>query len=166
MNLIRDIGRKIGVGKSLSAIFLPPSSCLLLIAYSLADAADNEVYEPTRESLSREHSRKGIVYDDPHRIRMGTTKTHDGDIRFTRSKDGKTIYATRMSWPQEAFTLTSLAAGGVGEDVEIKTIALLGSNAEIQWERTDKGIVIIPPSTPVFESKDWPVMFKLKSAAQ
>ena len=97
---------------------------------------------------------------------MGTTKTHDGDIRYTRSKDGKTIYATRMSWPEEAFTLTSFATGGVGEDVEIKTIFLLGSDAEIQWKRTDKGIVIIPPSTPVFESNDWLVMFKLKSADQ
>lgn len=77
--------------------------------------------------------------------------------------DGKTIYATRMSWPEEAFTLTSFAAGGVGEDVQIKTILMLGSDAEIQWERTDKGIVIIPSSTPVFESNDWPVMFKLET---
>jgi alpha-L-fucosidase len=119
--------------------------------------------EPGQEFFFREHSRKGIVYDDPHRIRMGTTKTYDGDIRYTRSKDGKTIYATRMSWPEEAFTLASFAADRVGEDVKIKTIFLLGSDADIQWKRTDKGIVIIPPSTPVFESNDWPVMFKLET---
>ena len=50
----------------------------------------------------------------------------------------------------------------MGEDVEIKAIFLLGSDADIQWKRTDKGIVITPPSTPVFESNDWPVMFKLE----
>jgi len=71
-----------------------------------------------------------------------------------------------MSWPQEAFTLTSFAAGGVGEGVEIKTSALLRSDAEIHWKRADKGIVIIPPSTPVFESCDWPAMFKVNRAAQ
>ena len=71
-----------------------------------------------------------------------------------------------MSWPEQAFTLTSFAAGGVAENVKIKTIFLLGSDAEIQWKSTDKGIVITPPSTPVFESNDWPVMFKLNSAAQ
>lgn len=68
-----------------------------------------------------------------------------------------------MSWPEEAFRLISCAAGCVGEDVKIKTVFLLGSDAEIQWKRTGKGIVIIPPSTPVFESDDWPVTFKLET---
>ena len=81
---------------------------------------------------------------------------------YTCSKDGKTIYATRLSWPEHAFTLTSFAAGGVGKDVKINSVALLGSDAEIQWKRAGEGIAITPPSTPVLESKDWPVTFKLE----
>lgn len=118
--------------------------------------------EAGEDFFFREHTHEGIVYDDPERIRMGTAKTYDGDIRYTCSKDGKTIYATRLSWPEHAFTLTSFAAGGVGKDVKINSVALLGSDAEIQWKRAGEGIAITPPSTPVLESKDWPVTFKLE----
>lgn len=119
--------------------------------------------EPGQKFLFRERSHKGIVYDDPERIRMGTIRIYEGDIRYTRSKDGKTIYATRMSWPETAFTLTSFAPGNVGEHAEIRSIRLLGSDAKIQWTRTAKGIVIAPPPTPVFKNSDWPVMFKLET---
>lgn len=58
--------------------------------------------------------KKGIVFDDPQRIRTGRLKLHGGDIRFTRSKDGRTIYAAHLSWPQKPLTLTSFSANGAG----------------------------------------------------
>ena len=104
---------------------------------------------------------KGNVYKDPEKVPMGRYKLNDGDIRFTRSKDSKTIYATRLTWPEESFTLTSFGADAVGKDIEISSIELLGSDAPVKWKRTTEGIVITPPKHPVFEDATWPVMFKL-----
>ncbi len=104
---------------------------------------------------------KAHVYNDPERIQMGRFKLNDGDIRFTRSKDGQNIYATRLGWPKKTFTISSFSKIAVAKDVKIKSISLLGSDAEISWSRTDKGIVITPPADAVFEDDMWPVTFKL-----
>ena len=108
-----------------------------------------------------ENNRKGQVYDDPERIPMGRTKLNEGDVRFTRSKDGKIIYATRLAWPDKPFTLSSFSEKGVGKEVGIKSVSLLGGDAQVTWKRTKDGIVITPSAKPVFENEDWPVMFKL-----
>ena len=105
--------------------------------------------------------KKGKVYDDPGKVAMGRYKLNGGDIRYTRSKDGKAIYATRLAWPEEPFTLTSFGADAVGKDIEIKSVELLGSDAPVKWKRTAEGLVISPPMQPVFEDVTWPVMFKL-----
>jgi alpha-L-fucosidase len=105
--------------------------------------------------------KKGKVYDDPEKIKMGRYKLHPGDIRYTRSKDGKAIYATRLAWPKEPFTLTSFSSKGAGGDVQIKSVSLLGSDAKVSWKKTPEGLVITPPAKPVFDDAKWPVMFKL-----
>jgi alpha-L-fucosidase len=106
-------------------------------------------------------NKKGKVYDDPEKVEMGRYKLHPGDIRYTRSKDGKIIYATRLAWPEEPFTLTSFGADAVGKDVQIASVELLGSAEQVVWNRTDEGLVITPPAKPVFDDAEWPVMFKL-----
>jgi alpha-L-fucosidase len=111
--------------------------------------------------VSKDES-KGKVYQDPEKIPMGRYKLHPGGIRYTRSKDGRVIYATRLAWPEEPFVLTSFAADGIGKDVEIKSVSLLGCSAEVQWERTANGLVVNPPVEPVFEDREWPVMFRLE----
>ena len=106
-------------------------------------------------------NKKGKVYDDPEKVDMGRYKLNPGDIRYTRSKDGKVIYATRLAWPEKPFTLTSFSSEGVGGDVQIKSVSLLGSDAEVTWKKTPEGLLITPPAQPVFEDPEWPVMFKL-----
>lgn len=85
----------------------------------------------------------------------------DSVVRFTQSKDGRILYAARLGWPKEPFTLTSFAADGIAKDVSVKSISLLGSKGKIKWERTKKGITITPPSKPVLKNENWPVVFKL-----
>jgi len=104
---------------------------------------------------------KGIVYRDPDKVAMGRYKLNGGDIRYTRSKDGKAIYATRLAWPEEPFTLTSFGADAVGKDVQIASVDLLGSDEQVAWKRSAEGLVITPPTKPVFEDPEWPVMFKV-----
>jgi alpha-L-fucosidase len=108
--------------------------------------------------------KKGNVYDDPEKVEMGRYKLHPGDIRYTRSKDNKAIYATRLAWTEEPLTLTSFGLDAVGKDVQIASVELLGSDEQVAWKRSAEGLVITPPSKQVFDDPEWPVMFKLMVA--
>ena len=60
------------------------------------------------------------------------------DVRFTRSKDGKTVYAIVLGVPTEPVRITSLS----GE--KITAVTLLGSDAKLDW-RQDANAVVIQP---------------------
>ncbi|WP_282124705.1 alpha-L-fucosidase [Algibacter mikhailovii] len=104
---------------------------------------------------------RGKVYEDPEAVPMGAIKLNKADIRYTRSKDNKSVYATILAWPKEPVTLTSFSKDGVGKSLEIKNITLLGSDEIINWKHKEEGIVIKAPSKPVFSDQNWPVTFKL-----
>jgi alpha-L-fucosidase len=106
--------------------------------------------------------KKGIVFDDPTTVRRGRLKLHEQDIRFTRSKDGGTIYAARLAWPPKPFIVSSFSATGVGKDLKVGSISLLGSSEKIEWARTESGITITPPATGPFADEGWPVIFKIE----
>ncbi|MEI8293212.1 MAG: alpha-L-fucosidase [bacterium] len=77
------------------------------------------------------------------------------DIRFTQSKDGKTLYAIVMGVPKESLKIKSLA----GE--KIQGISLLGSDAKLNWKQEADALVIQPAA-------EWPcqhaVTFKITTA--
>jgi alpha-L-fucosidase len=60
------------------------------------------------------------------------------DIRFTQSKDGRTLYAIVLGVPAEPVRITSLA----GE--KIACVALLGSDARLDWKPEADALVIQP----------------------
>jgi len=69
------------------------------------------------------------------------------DVRFTTTKDGKTLYAIAMGWPAGGkLTIKSLATdsphlpGGIGE------VKLLGPKARITTQRTTDGLVVTFPT--------------------
>jgi alpha-L-fucosidase len=62
----------------------------------------------------------------------------DGDVRFTRK--GNTLYAIALEWPEEEFSLTSLAGK------EVQKVEMLGLNGPITWKQDGKGLVIQPPA--------------------
>ena len=68
------------------------------------------------------------------------------DIRFTLSKDGKTIYAIVLSWPDREVRISSLSkkAGLLTES--ISGITLLGNSTSVKWEQLEDALVIQPPS--------------------
>jgi alpha-L-fucosidase len=76
-----------------------------------------------------------------------------GDIRFTQSKDGKTLYAFFLGWPSEAsLNIRSLRAGAGGEpallDKSILSVALLGSSERLQWTQDGAGLHVKLPGIP------------------
>ncbi|MEO1010076.1 MAG: alpha-L-fucosidase [Bacteroidota bacterium] len=64
------------------------------------------------------------------------------DIRFT--KKGKKLYAILLDWPSGGtIEIKSLGANsGYAEDLDVKNIILLGSDAKLQYNQTDSGLLI------------------------
>ena len=122
--------------------------------------------EPGTQLVWRDYGRfdaAGMVYHDPSRVKTGNTKFSSGDIRYTCSKEGRTIYAARFSWPAKPFILSAFSAAGAGKDVQITGVRLLGSDQNIVWSRDDKGLCITPPDKALFENPAWPVIFRLET---
>jgi len=69
------------------------------------------------------------------------------DIRFTRSKDNKTLFAIVLGkqLAGNSVTITSLATGGIGADTQISKVELLGSKGVIKWRRDASKLVITFP---------------------
>ncbi len=71
------------------------------------------------------------------------------DFRFTTSKDGTTLYAIALGWPENGvWTVTSLAAGNTALlGGEIERVELLGQPGALDWKRTAQGLEIKTPAT-------------------
>ena len=74
------------------------------------------------------------------------------DIRFTQTKDGRTLYAFFLGWPKDGkLTIRSLKQRDGGEpallDKTIGKLTLLGSGEKIQWSRDAGGLHVTLPAT-------------------
>jgi alpha-L-fucosidase len=70
------------------------------------------------------------------------------DIRFTRSKEGKVLYAIILGWPaggklsvKSLSTKTRIAAG------PIKAITLVDGGKAVQWARDEQALTITMPAS-------------------
>jgi len=66
------------------------------------------------------------------------------DIRFTQSKDGKTVYAVMLGWPSESTVTLKSLADGKGP-ARISSVALLGSAGKLKWVRNADGLTVTLP---------------------
>ena len=72
------------------------------------------------------------------------------DIRFTRSKDGKTLFAILMGWPGDgaAVTIRSLATTSTVSKVgkaKIAVVSLLGHDGDLKWSRDAESLKVVMP---------------------
>ncbi|MBN8458427.1 MAG: alpha-L-fucosidase [Verrucomicrobia bacterium] len=65
------------------------------------------------------------------------------DVRYTVSKDGRTIYAIVMGVPDKALRLTEL---GRSSGSIVRSIGLLGGGASVTWKQEDDAVVIQAPA--------------------
>jgi alpha-L-fucosidase len=66
------------------------------------------------------------------------------DLRFTQSKDGKTIFVIALDWPDAPFSVESMKVAAAAPDARIE---LIGSQAAVTWRKVEAGkLVIEPPS--------------------
>ena len=61
------------------------------------------------------------------------------DIRFTQSKNGKTLYVIVLDWPEQELTIRSIRVTDLGR------IRLLGYKGEIEHRLNDAGQLVITP---------------------
>ena len=64
------------------------------------------------------------------------------DLRFTCSKDRKTVYIHALGWPKDKLVVKSMSAKSKYLDTKIKSVELLGSNQKMSWEQTLNGLEI------------------------
>ena len=73
------------------------------------------------------------------------TKAGSNEIRFTTSKDGKTLYASALAWPKDkTITIKSLAEGSNLYPAKIKKVELLGYG-KVKFVRTADALVVTLP---------------------
>jgi len=73
------------------------------------------------------------------------------DVRYTVSKDGKTLYATVLGWPEDgSYTMKTFAKGEHFSTKDgIKKIEMLGSDEKIKWKQSGEGLTIwFPENKP------------------
>ncbi len=77
------------------------------------------------------------------------------DLRFTQSKDGRTLYVIALGVPTADVAIRSLAK----PDKTVAAVSLLGSAEKLGWKQADDAVVIQKPAS-------WPcrhaVVFKIE----
>jgi alpha-L-fucosidase len=63
------------------------------------------------------------------RPRPGTLWSEGDNLRFTRSKDNRTVYCFAMQWPGKTLSITSL------EPQQVKSVEMLGSSRKLEYRR-------------------------------
>ena len=94
-----------------------------------------------------------VFGEGPTRIKRGGHKIEkqkivytDKDIRFTK-KGEDTLFVFVMDVPQQNIVIESLNTNLAVLSSSIRTIELLGSEEPVKWQRTEKGLEIVKPSS-------------------
>ena len=74
-------------------------------------------------------------------VRWEYDKCTVDDRRYTRSKDGQTIYAMTLGIPEKSVIFEAL------NKVAVRSVELLGSDQSVSWTQSDAGLVIEPNGT-------------------
>jgi alpha-L-fucosidase len=70
---------------------------------------------------------------------------NERDIRFTRSKDGKTVYAIALGWPAGEFVVQSLGTGNATQPGKVERVELLGTGEKPRWKQAADGLRVELP---------------------
>lgn len=89
--------------------------------------------EPTLDPGKRESFNEG---------RMSMTAKN---IRFTTSKDGKTLYAFCLREPQEDIVIRALGTASGKLQKPVASVSLLGGTGELAWKQNADALVITKP---------------------
>ena len=91
--------------------------------------------------------------DGAHEGQSATTKYSASDVRFTRSKDKKSLYAIFLGKPKVGERIQMSWFRGESHPVTspIKRIVVLGTNVTAQWKDTGSSFYLTIPDAPMNE---------------
>ena len=82
------------------------------------------------------------------RPKWNFTNLNAADIRFTRSKDSKTLYAIVLGTPEsKTYTVKTLAKGKKFTTKASRKFLFVANGEEVKWERTEEGLKLFFPET-------------------
>jgi alpha-L-fucosidase len=61
------------------------------------------------------------------------------NIRFTRSKDNKTLFATILGWPGEEVVVKSLNSQSISLN-ELDSVSMFGGDKVLEWTQVEDGL--------------------------
>jgi len=76
--------------------------------------------------------------------RLGLTAR---DVRFTRSRDGRVVYAFLMDWPGDGAEVAIESLGRADEPANIRSITMLGCDQALTWSRGTQALLVRMPRT-------------------
>ncbi len=68
------------------------------------------------------------------------------DIRFTRSKDWKTLYIIALAWPKNGELIVKSLRKGEFDASNIQLVSLIGSTVSNDWKQNSRGLEIALPT--------------------
>jgi alpha-L-fucosidase len=93
-----------------------------------------------------------VFGEGPDTIKSGSfqgnsiAQLNEKDIRFTRSKDGKTLYAIVLGWPAAEFVVQSLGTASATQPGKILRVELLGTGEKPRWKQAPEGLRVTLPA--------------------
>jgi len=105
--------------------------------------ADGTLPEPQVDILKGLAEWMDVNAEAIHGVRRWKT-TREGDLWFTRKKDGSALYAVLLRWPDgPELTVSSL------KGAPVKGVRLLGTPRDLKWHRGKKGLTVrLPEEQP------------------
>ncbi|MEO6924976.1 MAG: alpha-L-fucosidase C-terminal domain-containing protein, partial [Bryocella sp.] len=88
----------------------------------------------------------------PNMVKSGSfqgdtiSKLAEKDIRFTRSKDNRVIYALPLGVPVGTFMIPALGTSASTNPGKIKHVQLLGTDQKLGWHQSNSGLQIEMPA--------------------
>ena len=93
-----------------------------------------------------------IFGEGPHNIKSGSfqgnsiAQLDEKDIRFTRSKDNRTVYAIVLGWPAAEFVVQSLGTASATQPGKILRVELVGTGEKPRWKQAPEGLRVTLPA--------------------
>ncbi len=92
-----------------------------------------------------------VYGEGPDAVKSGSfqgtsiAKLGEKDIRFTRSKDNKVVYAMVLGWPSTEIVIQSLGTRSSTQPGKIRNVQLLGTQEKLRWKQTAEDLRVTLP---------------------
>ena len=94
-----------------------------------------------------------VYGEGPNSIKAGSfqgnsvSQLGEKDIRFTRSKDGKAVFAIALGWPAGEVVVQALGTASPNAPGKVERVELLGTGEKVRWRQVADGLHVELPKT-------------------